>query len=759
MSEEPIMSKINILPKSIAELIAAGEVVERPASVVKELVENSIDAGAKSVAVEIQNGGVRYIRVTDDGCGIAPEDVPTAFVSHATSKIKDASDLNSILTLGFRGEALPSVAAVSRLSMLTRTEDSDEGVVYTVEGGENASCSPAGCPVGTTITVRDLFFNTPARMKFLKKDVTEGSCVTDVVTKASLAHPEVRFSLIRDGKKVLSTPGNGKLSDTVYSVFGKSVAEALIPCEYSANGISVVGYISKPLNNRPNRNMQFFFVNGRSVRIPAAVPALDEAYKNSIMVGKFPMCFLNVSIAAEKVDVNVHPAKTEIRFSEESKIFEVIYYAAKSALTRGDTSRPAIKLTDNSVLEAPRQKTEQLSFSAHPVNGASAAARQENPYFSFARSDDAPSGSVFAKKQIPVSIENGGNAFAASRNGQSDSLSGYRLEKDEDTNQARAGQKESSTVAAQQNENASITGASCAKGSESGKTSDSESGTTVIPGNDREKVLSRDGLAAKYNYPQTLPLRSSEADPISDGALRAFSPETGYNVPWIKKTNIDVFVDDAPVEDKGGAAEKEQADAGQANGFEAASDDFRIIGEAFKTYIIVEKDSKLLIIDKHAAHERMIFNKMTNSAESYSQVLLTPVPVTLSGKEYATVTENIGIFAEAGFTVDDFGDGTVAVRECPAELTKEDIPSLIIEIAGELLKGNTRAKPERLERIRETAACRAAIKAGDSLKPEETYAFVRQLLSDSSVRYCPHGRPVMYELSKHEIERQFGRLG
>ncbi len=753
------MAKINILPKSIAELIAAGEVVERPASVVKELVENSIDAGAKSVAVEIQNGGVRYIRVTDDGCGIAPEDVPTAFVSHATSKIKDASDLNSILTLGFRGEALPSVAAVSRLSMLTRTEDSDEGVVYTIEGGENASCSPAGCPVGTTITVRDLFFNTPARMKFLKKDVTEGSCVTDVVTKASLAHPEVRFSLIRDGKKVLSTPGNGKLSDTIYSVFGKSVAEALIPCEYSANGISVAGYISKPLNNRPNRNMQFFFVNGRSVRIPAAVPALDEAYKNSIMVGKFPMCFLNVSIAAEKVDVNVHPAKTEIRFSEESKIFEVIYYAAKSALTRGDVSRPAIKLNDNSVLEAPRQETEQLSFSARPVNGASAAARQENPYFSFARSDDAPSGSVFVKKQIPVSIENGGNAFAASRNGQSDSLSGYRLGKDEDTEQARAGQKESSTVAAQENENASITGASCAKGSEAGMTSGGENRTTVISGNDREKVLSQNGLAAKYNYPQTLPLRSSEADPISDGAPRAFSPETGYNVPWIKKTNIDVFVDDAPVEDKGGAAEKEQADAGQANGFEAASDDFRIIGEAFKTYIIVEKDSKLLIIDKHAAHERMIFNKMTNSAESYSQVLLTPVPVTLSGKEYATVTENIGIFAEAGFTVDDFGDGTVAVRECPAELTKEDIPSLIIEIAGELLKGNTRAKPERLERIRETAACRAAIKAGDSLKPEETYAFVRQLLSDSSVRYCPHGRPVMYELSKHEIERQFGRLG
>lgn len=717
------MPKINILPKSIAELIAAGEVVERPASVVKELVENSIDAGAKSVAVEIMNGGIRYIRVTDNGCGISPEDVPTAFISHATSKIKDASDLNSILTLGFRGEALPSVAAVSRLSMLTRTEEADEGVLFTVEGGDNAKCEPAGCPVGTTITVRDLFFNTPARMKFLKKDVTEGSCVTDVVTKAALAHPEVKFSLIRDGKNVLLTPGNGRLSDTVYSVFGKAVADALLPCEYEGNGISVSGYISKPLNNRPNRNMQFFFVNGRSVRIPAAVPALDEAYKNSIMIGKFPMCFLNVKIAAEKVDVNVHPAKTEIRFSDETKIFEVIYYAARGALARGDSTRPSIRLANNSVLDAPKQKTEQMSFS------------------SVHRGSSAPQ-TAFRSSELE----------SREKNGSGTEKQAEPLLKD------RANIFDISQGVKPQAEHAS---ASVASGSLQSKEGQARPGAPFV----------------------SLPLNDSAVDPIVSSGERRVSSETGYNVPWTTKKTIDVFVDDGgengntpsadirkeePLPTDNERIENDSVTDRVLNAEEkeesvsdgAAFDDFKIIGEIFKTYILVERASKLLIIDKHAAHERMIFNRMKCSdGEAYSQVLLTPVPVTLSGREYAAVTENIGIFAEAGFAVDDFGDGTVTVRECPAELTREDIPSLIAEIAGELLRGNTRARPERLERIRETAACRAAIKAGDSLKPEETYAFVRELLSNEKIRYCPHGRPVMYELSKHEIEKQFGRLG
>lgn len=732
------MPKINILPKSIAELIAAGEVVERPASVVKELVENSIDAGAKSVAVEIKNGGIRYIRVTDDGCGIEADDVPKAFVSHATSKIKDASDLDSILTLGFRGEALPSVAAVSRLSMLTRTENSGEGVLFTVEGGENAQCTPAGCPVGTTVTVRDLFFNTPARMKFLKKDVTEGSCVADVVTKAALAHPEVRFSLIRDGKNVLSTSGNGKLLDAVYSVFGKSIADALIPCEYSGAAASVGGFISKPLNNRPNRNMQFFFVNGRNVRIPAAVPALDEAYKNSIMVGKFPMCFLNVSIAAEKVDVNVHPAKTEIRFSDEAKIFEVIYYAAKSALARGDCVRPSIKLGNASVLDAPKPETVQMSFAGVSRDTA-------------------------VQPQQPYSVRKNNDVDAIPHTG-TDTVRSHLSAGERVLEKATA-------VAASQGK--SLAQGAAAWQSAAARQNESSAQREAAAKSTASAFFRQNGEAEAI-----VALHSSGIDPITIGnGKREVSSDTGYNVPWTKETDADISADGVRVE-KNAASENssfpyDSAELNPPTGMRLAqtggsrdvcdgtdTDGFRIVGEIFKTYILAEKDSKLLIIDKHAAHERMIFNKMTEGERSeYSQVLLSPVTVILSGREYAAVTENIGIFAEAGFAVEDFGDGAVAVRECPTELTREDIPSLIVEIAGELMRGNTRARPERLERIRETAACRAAVKAGDRLKPEETYAFVRRLLAAESIRYCPHGRPVIYELSKHEIEKQFGRLG
>ncbi len=665
------MPKINVLPKNIAELIAAGEVVERPASVVKELVENSVDAGAKSVAVEIQNGGIRYIRVTDDGCGISSEDVRTAFISHATSKISTADDLNSIFTLGFRGEALPSIAAVSRLTLLTHSADSENGVVYTVEGGEGGEVTPAGCPLGTTITVRDLFYNTPARMKFLKKDVTEGTAVADVVTRTALAHPEVRFSLIRDGKKTLSSPGNGSLKDTVYALFGKAVFDALLPCDYSANGIDIHGFISKPLNNRPNRNMQYFFVNGRSVRIPAAVPALDEAYKNSIMVGKFPMCFLSVTLDAEKTDVNVHPAKTEIRFSDESNIFHVVYYAAKSALTKGDTARPEIKLKNDDILAPVEDIPKQMTFA--PIKTAPVQSTNNNIY----RPETA-----FHEKEEPK-IETAKTQFTP------------------------------------------------------------------------PAIHTPPAGVPKTDFKSPLIFNDSAVDPIKSDGERKISEDTGYNVPWKKSANINITVDDEPEDTKPEitvTADEPKKDT---------PEDFRIVGEVFKTYILVERGTKLLIIDKHAAHERMIFNRISaqkNTGENFSQVLLSPVSVTLSASEYAAVIENLNVFEKAGYLIEDFGDGAVAVRECPVELIKEDVASLVQELAGQLQKGNTRAFPEKLEWILDSTACRAAIKAGDELKPLEMYEFVKLLLSDDSIRYCPHGRPVMYELSKHEIEKQFGRI-
>lgn len=699
------MAKINVLPKSVAELIAAGEVVERPMSVVKELIENSIDAGADTISVEIKNGGIRYIRITDNGCGIAREDVRTAFISHATSKISRASDLDAILTLGFRGEALPSVAAVSRLTLLTKTEQEEIGSSYTIEGGEEVSLEDAGCPVGTTIIVRDLFYNTPARMKFLRRDVTEGTYVSDAVTKASLSHPEIRFSLVRDGKKIFSTPGSDDLYSAVYAVFGKEVAGSLIPCDHEDGQISIHGFISKPLCNRPNRNMQYFFVNGRCVRIPAAAPALDEAYKNSIMVGKFPMCFLSLRLPADKTDVNVHPAKTEIRFAEETKLFEAIFYAARSALAKGDRERPSVSLRHKlDVVEKAVPQGTQMTFGdtekQPPEKGNTVIQRVPEPQKPANLSEKAADGSVSADPNADL-------------------------------------QK------------------------------------TAVP----EKTAA--DLHAGGQAPR-LVLHDTSADrSVDKNGSEPDRRSTGYNVPWStdkKKASIDIAVDDedmppakAPdVKTAVGTAkvfDVPQSAAPENDAFaerapEKEPENIRVIGEAFGTYIIAERGSKLLIIDKHAAHERMIFNSLSaQNAVRGSQLLLLPVSVTLAPKEYAAVLDNLSVFTEVGYGVEDFGAGTVLVRSCPVELTQADIADVITEIAGKLLRGSLHPVPEKLDWLMHSTACRAAVKAGDELKPEETESFVKQLLADDSIRYCPHGRPVMYELSKHEIEKQFGRLG
>ncbi|MBR3768386.1 MAG: DNA mismatch repair endonuclease MutL [Clostridia bacterium] len=648
------MPKINVLPKSVAELIAAGEVVERPSSAVKELIENSIDAGATAISVEIKNGGVKYIRVTDNGCGIHREDVRTAFISHATSKISSGEDLDAIFTLGFRGEALPSIAAVSRLSMLTKTEEEEIGTLIDIEGGEEKSFDDAGCPDGTTIIIRDLFYNTPARMKFLKKDMTEGSYVSDIVAKTAISHPEIRFSLIKDGKQVISTPGNSDLKEAIFAVFGKDISEALIPCEYEYKSISVKGYISRPLNNRPNRNLQYCYVNGRFVRIPVAAAALDEAYKNRIMVGKFPMCFLFVDIPAGKIDVNVHPAKTEIRFSEDSSIFEAIFYAAKSALNKGDTLRPEVSLRDKKDITAKKTpEITQMRFSEK----------------------------IPTKEDKPITVK--------------------PEEKKEE--------KEQVTVASK---------------------------PTAVP--------------SVSVTPTPVTFRDT-SNVFSNMTPKQIVEEKKTPAPSVAVTSnnkaIDIVFDDEEEKTKENTCVNTEIN------------DIRIVGEIFKTYILVEQKSKLLIIDKHAAHERMIFNKLSeNGFSSDSQLLLSPISVTLSGKEYAVVLENLDIFSKGGFLVEDFGGGTVIVRECPVTLQKEDISAIISEMAGELLKGNMKPVPEKLTWLYHSTACRAAVKAGDELKPVETEAFVKQLLSDDSIRYCPHGRPVMYELTKHEIEKQFGRI-
>ncbi|HBM99028.1 MAG TPA: DNA mismatch repair endonuclease MutL, partial [Ruminococcus sp.] len=340
------MGVINVLDKHVAELIAAGEVVERPASVIKELIENSIDAGAKNITVEIKNGGTTFMRVADDGCGIWKDDIKVAFLRHATSKVKLESDLDCISTLGFRGEALASICAVSRLQLITRNKNEDIGTCYEINGGEEVSFDDAGCPIGTTFVIRDLFYNIPARAKFLKKDVSEGNAVSNIIDKTALSHPEIAFTYIRDGKQVLKTFGDGKLLSAIYSVFGRDFANGLIPVEYQLDAIKVYGYVSKPQNSRPNRNMQNFFINGRYVKTRTAMAAVEEAFKGSVMVGKYPSCVLNIEVPFEMIDVNVHPAKIEVRFINERPVFDTVYHAIKSSLLKNDSRKNANFKTD-----------------------------------------------------------------------------------------------------------------------------------------------------------------------------------------------------------------------------------------------------------------------------------------------------------------------------------------------------------------------------------------------------------------------------
>lgn len=635
------MPKINRLPKSIYELIAAGEVVERPASVVKELVENSIDAGAKDITVEIQNGGIKYIRITDNGCGISREDVPLAFTSHATSKISREEDLFSIGTLGFRGEALASISAVSHTEMLTRTNDSNIGTRMTVSGGEFSKCEDAGCPAGTTIIIRDLFYNTPARMKFLKTDRSEGMAVAGIVDKIALSHPEISFRFIKDGKQLLCTSGNGELYSAIYSVFGKEFAETLIPVSYDINGITVRGYISTPFNSRSSNSMQTFFVNDRFIKSRTACAALNEAYKNSVMVGRYPACVLFITTPPQAVDVNVHPAKTEVRFSNEKAIFDVIYYAAKNALN-GDDSRPQASFKRNELLEPAKSE---------PV--------QER---------------LIIDETSPVasSSDIGYNSFA------------------------------------EKHRNAYIPNKPQQIFYDSGKTDYNKS-------NDDDTI----DLSVRTAVPT-----QSVTPPISENKTE-ISEEFGVKIVDDNEKAVDI----------------------------------RYIGEAFKTYIFAEFDGKLIIIDKHAAHERMLFNKLKKeNGKNGSQMLLSPISVTLSKEEYTAILENIDTVRESGFEIDDFGEGTVIVRACPLNLEKENIVSLITEIAGYLLKNQRDILPEKLDWIYHSIACRAAIKAGNDNSDYELMRFVKKLLTDKDVRYCPHGRPVIVEMTKYELDKQFGRI-
>ncbi len=685
------MARINVLSKHIAELIAAGEVVERPASVVKELMENSVDAGATTITVEIKNGGVSYIRITDNGCGIEREDVPKAFLSHATSKLKDADDLNSIFTLGFRGEALASIAAVSRTELLTKAADEEMGTVYTIEGGVQTGYDSAGCPNGTTIVVRDLFYNTPARMKFLKRDVSEANAVADIVDRIALSHPEISVRFIREGKQTLITPGNGDLLSAIYSVFGKVFAESLLKVDYELDGIGVSGYVCKPVCSRPSRAMQYFFLNNRQIKSRSVAASMENAYKNSIMVGKFPSCVLNISIRPEIVDVNVHPAKTEVRFSDERKVSSAVYYAVKGALTEFD-----------SPVKVDTDRLSKLTRKAMP------------DYKQLEMVEDVPVAetSVTAKKKEPESV-------APIKNASERKVPQSEPEKSEIRTEPKAAPKVDNSFWQ----------------------------TRVSSESFRNNIVSAPPAFEKNKS------NSHEPDLIS-GFKKRQDNKANVNITHnTLKSKPDKEPDKTVKHEENKVSFSVQDSSKQTK-------PLRLLGEAFKTYIICEYDGRICLIDKHAAHERIIYNKIKKNAQDNisSQVLLTPVTVTLGKNEYSVVIENLDVFSKAGYLVEDFGSGVVIVRECPMLISGDDIEDTVIEIASYLADNKTNVESEKIDRIHHTSACKAAIKAGYKNSTAEMKVLAEQVLYDEDVRYCPHGRPVLLELTKYDLEKMFGRI-
>lgn len=703
------MGVINVLDKHIAELIAAGEVVERPSSVIKELVENSIDAGAKNITVEIKNGGTTFMRVADDGCGIYRDDIKKAFLRHATSKVKTANDLDMISTLGFRGEALASISAVSRLQVITKNENEEIGSCYEIEGGEEISLEEAGCPTGTTFVIRDLFYNIPARSKFLKKDVAEGNAVSALMDKIVLSHPEVAFTFIRDGKQVLRTFGDGKLLSAIYSVFGKDFAKGLIPVDYTLDSVTVKGYISKPINSRPNRNMQNFFINGRFVKTRTGMAALEEAYKGSIMVGKFPSAVLQLTVPYEIIDVNVHPAKIEVRFINERPVFDAIYHAVKTALQQGD-ERKQIHFKENTAFNEIKK--------VNPFNNAQAVfAKAENtpaekpikpieriepvlknsepkPYNPFDELD------LKDEKTKPVSIDNlkmsdSSNPFdiyskqAIKRNSELENkkaeFSKQRLEKAEQL----------ILKATQQEEN--------------------------LP---KQEITVDDLTAKSSETPIETEVSKEEVKPLKE-------------ISENKTDNNDALTE----------LPKEQTK-------------LRFLGEAFNTYIIVEKnDNEVLIIDKHAAHERIIYEKLkADSGSANVQYLLTPITVTLDKIDYDAAVSNLDMFAKCSFDVEDFGNGTLLVRSAPQYLAATEIADCITEMSGYIASGKKDIYTEKMDWFYHNVSCRSAIKAGNKSTVQELMDIAWTLEKNPQIKYCPHGRPICIVMTKYEIEKQFGRL-
>lgn len=707
------MGRINVLDKHTAELIAAGEVVERPSSVVKELLENSIDAGATQITVEIMHGGIDYLRITDNGCGILKEDVRNAFKRNATSKISVDSDLEKIGTLGFRGEALASISSVSKVQLITKAKEENIGSAYEIDGGEEISFDDAGCPDGTTFIMRNLFYNVPARYKFLKKDVAEGNAVASVIDKIALSHPEIAITFIRDNKRVLKTAGDGKLMSSIYAVYGRDFASTLIPVDYELNGMKLTGYISRPTNGRANRNMQNTFINGRFVKSRTISVALEEACKGSIMIGKFPSCVLNLQISPEAVDVNVHPSKIEVRFINERPVFDTVYHGVKSSLLRGDSRKEAVLNHNNTVNIKP----------LNPFNLANKVINKEPPK-SVQKAPEKPrEKSIFDELDLPTKTVKYNKV-----NKVSDSSSVQKKYMEFLENNKKLSENNQTT---------------------------NNTVCNNIDNNVINNVSTESKIETKMNEVKedtSLNQEVQKVNPFEELELEKITTEE-KKISEEKKSDVDVVL----------PTERQTNSSSENIEIKTLIDEdkqsFRFIGEAMNTYIIVETDNnKLVLIDKHAAHERIIFEKLKREKGTGSvQLLLIPITVTLEKNEYTVAIEHLDMFKNVGFDVEDFGNGTLIVRSAPSYLRNDDIEDTIIEICGYIAENRKNVMSEHMEWIYHNISCRSAIKAGDSSTAKELIDIAKTVFSDDSIRYCPHGRPVCIELSKYEIEKQFGR--
>lgn len=712
------MAVIHVLDKHTAELIAAGEVVERPASVVKELLENSIDAGATQVTVSIESGGVKLIEISDNGTGIEAEYISTAFIRHATSKIETPDDLTNIHTLGFRGEALASIASVARVELTTRTEVDEFATVYRIEGGEEVSREPGARAVGTTIRVKDLFYNTPARMKFLKKDSSEGTFVSDTVTHVALSHPEVSVKFIREGKLQYVTPGDGQLRGAAYAVLGREFSRDLIELKNQEGVYRITGLVTPPKSCRASRSMQHFYINGRYVRNRTMMAGMEMAFKGTMMQGKFPGGILLLEMPADLVDVNVHPAKIEARFARENDVFDVVYHAVKLALAQPGTGERLFTFEADKEEEKAENSKKDTDIIKNDVKnnnftGLSAIIRgQADPgvlpqqHWEPAKPAAAPQQPApAAAMQIPTAPSVPRWKGSAQNEDMLDPFVTLHSPKLETT-----------------------------KAPEPFRAAASETQLDVEPEFGETKLHSSQDHMAAWNPAQEAPKEEPESAPCAEtepDAPEAAEQETVLAEP--EQMNFDPTADQP--------------------------EPLRYVGEVFRTYILAERGDELCLIDKHAAHERQLYEKLAaNYGNVPSQMLLEPAAIDLAAEEKQALLDNIPLLENAGLEIADFGGNTVVLRAVPADVEPQNAESLLVEIANKLLKGGHDALNEHTEWVLHSISCRAAIKAGDKSSPQELLALAEKILSGEVPPFCPHGRPCVLKLTRKELEKQFGRI-